>query len=61
MLMRGFMRKRKIKRSTIYHSINPIAPVNHVLRAKHDTIGSMVIVGLVLVCLSVMRLLLTWS
>ncbi|HEY1662825.1 MAG TPA: hypothetical protein VGI03_10440 [Verrucomicrobiae bacterium] len=55
------MRRRKVKRSAVYHSINTVAPVNHVLRARNDVMGSMVIVALVLGCLSVMRLILTCS
>ncbi|MGO8764294.1 MAG: hypothetical protein ACLQSR_04060 [Limisphaerales bacterium] len=55
------MRKRKINRSTVYHSLNTVVPINHVLRARHDIMGSLVIVILMLVCLSVMRILLTWN
>jgi hypothetical protein len=55
------MRRRKIKRSTVYHSTNTVAPINHVLRAKHDVMGSMLIVILMLGCLSVMRIILTQS
>lgn len=61
MLVLNPMRKRKIKRSTVYHSINTVAPINHVLRAKHDVMGSMLIVILMLGCLSVMRIILTQS
>ena len=55
------MQNRKIKRSTICELMSTIAPINHVLRARNDIVGSMVTVALVLGCLSVMRLILAHS
>jgi hypothetical protein len=38
----------KVKRSGFYYLINPIAPINHALKVKSDTCGSVIVVGLVL-------------
>jgi hypothetical protein len=51
----------KIKRSGIYHLINPIAPINHALKVKSDTCGSVIVVGLVLGVVIVARLVLSLS
>ena len=53
------MRPRIIKRSPVYYLINTIAPINHVLKAKYDAVGSMLIIILMLGCLSLMRMLLS--
>jgi hypothetical protein len=53
------MRHRKIKRSRAYHAMRPIGHVDHIMAAKNDVMGSMVIMALTLGCLSVMRVLLT--
>ena len=52
----------KVKRSGFYHLINPIAPINHALKVKCDTCGSVIVVGLVLAVVSFVRLVLslTW-
>jgi|HubBroStandDraft_1064217.scaffolds.fasta_scaffold4548395_1 hypothetical protein len=55
------MRNSEIKRSKAYHSMDPIGHVDHMLAAKNDVVGSIVIMALMLVCLSVMRILLTRS
>jgi hypothetical protein len=49
----------KVKRSGIYHLINPIAPINHALKVKSDTCGSVFVVGLVLAIASCVRLILS--
>jgi hypothetical protein len=55
------MRKRNIKRSMVYHTIDTIAPINHLLKARNDIMGSVVIIALMVGCLSLMRFLLTQS
>lgn len=37
-----------VKRSTVYHMLNTIAPINHKLKAELDIIGS---IGIVLLAL----------
>jgi hypothetical protein len=49
----------KIKRSGIYHLINPIAPINHEFKVKSDTCGSVLVVGLVLGLVIFVRLTLS--
>jgi hypothetical protein len=41
--------------------MGPIGRVDHLIAAKNDVVGSMLIMALVLGCLSVMRFLLTQS
>jgi hypothetical protein len=48
----------KVKRSGFYYLMNPIAPINHTLKVKSDTIGSVFVVGLVLGGVSFFRLIL---
>ena len=42
------MATRIVKRSSVYHLLNTIAPINHKLKAELDTFGSIFIIGLVL-------------
>jgi hypothetical protein len=49
----------KVKRSGFYYLINPIAPINHALKVKSDTCGSVFVVGLVLAIASCVRLILS--
>jgi hypothetical protein len=51
----------KVKRSGFYYLINPIAPINHALKVKSDTWGSVIVIGLVLGVVSVVRLILSLS
>jgi hypothetical protein len=63
MLTKNVMKvSSKVKRSGFYHLINPIAPINHALKVKSDTCGSVIVVGLVLAVVSFVRLVLslTW-
>ena len=46
------------KRSSVYHSLNTIAPSNHKLKAELDVLGMLVIVGLVLGTVGLVRLIL---
>lgn len=39
---------RSIKRSTVYHLLNTIAPINHKLKAELDVLGAIVILFLAL-------------
>jgi hypothetical protein len=48
----------KVKRSGFYYLMNPIAPINHALKVKSDTVGSVLVVGLVLGGVSFVRLIL---
>jgi hypothetical protein len=50
----------KIHRSTVYYLINPVAPINHALKAKFDTCGSVLVVGLTVGVVSLVRLALGW-
>lgn len=50
----------KINRSGVYYLINTVAPTNHALKARFDTYGSVIIVGLTLGVVSLMRLVLSW-
>jgi hypothetical protein len=36
-----------VKRSSVYHLLNTIAPSNHKLKAELDTIGSVLIMALI--------------
>ena len=49
----------KVKRSGFYYLINPIAPINHALKVKSDTCGSVIVVGLVLGGVGFVRLILS--
>jgi len=51
----------RVKRSALYHLINTIMPINHVLKAKFDVWGSIFVVGLTLGTVSLMRVLLAWA
>lgn len=48
-----------VKRSPFYYSLNPIAPVNHVLQTRLDAWGSIMTIAAVLGVLSLVRLALT--
>ena len=39
-----------VKRSTVYHMLNTIAPINHKLKAELDIVGS---IGIVILALAV--------
>ena len=47
----------KVNRSTFYQLINTIVPINHVLRARFDLWGAILVVGLIFAAVSVMKLL----
>ncbi len=46
------------KRSSVYHTLNTIAPSNHKLKAELDFMGAIVIVSLVLGTVGLVRLIL---
>ncbi|HVU26177.1 MAG TPA: hypothetical protein VHG71_00305 [Verrucomicrobiae bacterium] len=46
----------KTKRSKFYHLLNPTCPINHALKGKSDTIGSVFVVCLVLITVGAVRL-----
>jgi hypothetical protein len=50
----------KINRSTVYYLINTVTPINHVLKAEFDAIGSVIVVGLLLGVVSFVRFALVW-
>ena len=50
----------KIHRSAVYYLINTVTPINHVLKAKLDTYGSVIVVGLIAGVVSLVRLILGW-
>jgi len=50
----------KINRSGIYYMINTVAPINHELKARFDTCGSVIVVGLFLGIVSLVRFVLGW-
>ena len=50
----------KINRSGVYYLINTVAPTNHALKAKFDTYGSVIVVGLTLGVVSLVRFVLGW-
>jgi hypothetical protein len=50
----------KINRSAVYYLINTVAPINHALKARFDTYGSVIVVGLTLGIVSLVRLVLGW-
>ena len=50
----------KINRSAVYYLINTVAPINHVLRARFDAIGSVIVAGLLLGIVFFVRFALVW-
>jgi hypothetical protein len=48
--------RAEVRRSRFYHLTNPIAPVNHDLKAKFDVLGSVSIVLLLIAAVYLMRL-----
>jgi hypothetical protein len=50
----------KMNRSGVYYLINTVAPINHELKARFDTCGSMIVVGLILGIVSLVRFILVW-
>ena len=50
----------KIHRSAVYYLITTATPINHVLKAKLDTYGSVIVVGLIVGVVSLVRLVLGW-
>ena len=50
----------KIHRSGVYYLINTVAPINHALKAKFDTCGSVIVIGLILGIVSLVRFVLAW-
>jgi hypothetical protein len=50
----------KIHRSAVYYLINTVTPINHAFKAKLDTYGSVIVVGLTLGVVSLVRLFLGW-
>jgi|HubBroStandDraft_2_1064218.scaffolds.fasta_scaffold948233_1 hypothetical protein len=49
---------RKVNRSSLYHLINPITPINHALNAKFDAWGSLLVICLLLATVELVRLFL---
>jgi hypothetical protein len=49
-----------VHRSKFYHLLNPIAPINHALKAKVDVFGSLLIIVLLLAGVSLFRFVLSW-
>ena len=49
---------RAVKRSTVYHLLNTIAPINHKLKAELDILGAVAIVGLTIGTVTLVRVLL---
>lgn len=39
---------KRVKRSSVYHLLNTIAPSNHKLKAELDVLGSLLIIALAL-------------
>ena len=50
----------EIHRSAVYYLISTVTPINHELKAKLDTYGSVIVVGLSLGVVSLVRLVLGW-
>jgi hypothetical protein len=50
----------EIHRSAVYYLISTVTPINHELKAKLDTYGSVFVVGLSLGVVSLVRLVLGW-
>jgi hypothetical protein len=48
----------EIHRSAVYHLISTVIPINHALKAKLDTYGSVIVVGLTVGMVTLMRLVL---
>ena len=51
----------EIHRSAVYYLISTVTPINHELKAKLDTYGSVIVVGLSLGVVSLVRLVLGWG
>lgn len=49
-----------VKRSRLYHLINPIVPINHVLKARVDIWGVVAMIGLGFGTVTLVRLFLLW-
>jgi len=47
----------KVNRSAFYRLINTIVPINHVLRARFDIWGAILLVGLMIIAISAIRML----
>jgi len=47
----------KVNRSAFYRLINTIMPINHVLRARFDIWGAILLVGLMIIAISAIRML----
>jgi hypothetical protein len=45
-----------VKRSTVYHMLNTIAPINHKLKTELDILGCSVIIALALFTVTIVRL-----
>ena len=50
-----------IHRSRFYYTVNPIAPINHVLKARFDVLGSVLAVVILIAAVSLVRTLLSWA
>jgi hypothetical protein len=51
----------KIHRSAVYYLITKATPINHAFKAKLDTYGSVIVVGLIVGVVSLVRLVLGWG
>ena len=49
-----------IHRSRFYYTMNPIAPINHVLKTRFDILGSVLAVAIIIATVSLVRALLSW-
>jgi hypothetical protein len=49
-----------VKRSSVYHLLNTIAPSNHKLKAELDFLGCTAIAGVALLAVAAVRLLVLW-
>jgi hypothetical protein len=50
----------RVNRSGFYYIMNPIAPINHAIKAKFDAIGTVLTLGLLISVVSLMRVFLSW-
>jgi len=50
----------KVSRSGFYYLINTVAPINHLLKAEADAIGSVIVVSLLLGVVALVRMVLGW-
>jgi hypothetical protein len=48
----------EIHRSAVYYLISTVTPINHAFKAKLDTYGSVIVVGLTLGIVTLVRLVL---